>query len=83
MDIFKIYKAFFTFWILIFAIMYLTRCKSSPNSTHENSAIETKTTITSNAPTVNDSLIHENEFGKPATTAVDPIQKPVRLIYLK
>ena len=46
MDIFKIYKAFFTFWILIFAIMYLTRCKSSPNSIQENLAIETKTTIT-------------------------------------
>jgi len=83
MDIFKIYKAFFTFWIIIFAIIYLTSCKNSINPLSESFVNEKNTIIVGTAPTINDSLINENKFVEPVTTAVKPIQKPVILIYLK
>lgn len=88
MELTKILKIFYTAWFIIFAIVFLTRCKSNPNQMHENIAIDNNMLrIPANAVTQTDSAITEPTAMAPATTSVASTikreTKPVKLIYLK
>jgi len=87
MELTKILKIFYTAWIVIFAIIFLTRCKSNPKQTNENIAIENKMLLPADAGQQTDSLLTVPNEAAPATTSVAVNEtketKPVKLIYLK
>jgi hypothetical protein len=87
MDLAKILRIFYTAWMVIFAIVYLTRCKSDPNQIHENIAIDIKMIRPADPVTQTDSVISEPSLAAPVTTSINSNikreTKPVKLIYLK
>ncbi len=85
METLKFLKIFYTAWIIIFAIIFLTRCKSNPNQMHENIAIDNKMIKAPfKSATETDSALTKATVEEPATTSVAVNEtKPVKLIYLK
>lgn len=88
MELTKILRIFYTAWLIIFAIIFLTHCKSNPNQINENIVIDNnKIRVPSNSVTQTDSAINEPTALSPATTSVATTiskeLKPVKLIYLK
>ncbi|MBL7920514.1 MAG: hypothetical protein JNJ40_09390 [Bacteroidia bacterium] len=85
METLKFLKVFYTAWIIIFAIIFLTRCKSNPNQMHETIAIDNNMIkLPSNPVIQTDSSLTQPTVEEPATTSVAVNDtKPVKLIYLK
>ncbi|MBA3681898.1 MAG: hypothetical protein H0W73_12170 [Bacteroidetes bacterium] len=87
MDLSKILRIFYTAWLIIFAIVFLTHCKSNPNQMHENIAIDNSIDILPENPVkATDSALTQPSTETPVTTSVavtNTEAKPVKLIYLK
>lgn len=85
METLKFLKIFYTAWIIIFAIIFLTRCKSNPNQMHETIAIDNNMINVPLNPVIqNDSALTKAVIEEPSTTSVALNEtKPVKLIYLK
>ena len=84
MELIKIIKIFFTAWFIIFAIIFLTRCKRSTSARFDAPTEKSITAPEANSVTPTNSIIAKPEPITPVTTTVIPKeQKPVKLIYLK
>ncbi len=87
MEITKILRIFYTAWIVVFAVVFLTRCKSNPNHTHGNITIDNNMTISpASSSEQTDSALTQPTIEPPVNTSValnNLDTKPVKLIYLK
>lgn len=84
MELFKIIRIFFTAWFIVFAIIYLTRCKRSHNPKIDMQVGKSISIPSTNSVSAIDSLIAKPTPATPVTTSVVPrAKKPVKLIYLK